>query len=60
MEEVKMFLFARWMAVNYGGVLNTERGKWYKQQIKHFNNVVYPNYIKNGTVEKTKIFFNVL
>jgi len=60
MEEVKMFLFTRWIAVNYADVLNTEKGEWYKQQIKHFNKVVYPNYIKNGMLEETKLFFNVL
>jgi len=30
-------------------VLNRENGYWYMEQIKHFNDVVYPNYIKNGT-----------
>jgi hypothetical protein len=60
MEDVKMFLFARWVCVNYGSVLNTKKGDWYKEQIKHFNNFVYPNYIKNGTVKETKLFFNVL
>ena len=40
-------------------VLNRETGYWYKEQLKHFNDVVYPNYIENGTVENTKQFFNV-
>lgn len=40
-------------------VLNRENGNWYKEQLKQFNDVVYPNYVKNGTVENTKIFFNL-
>ena len=56
MEEVKMFLFARWLAINYEGVLNTEDGYWYKKQLKHFNENVWINYVKNGTVEDTKKF----
>ena len=32
-------------------VLNRETGHWYKKQLKHFNKVVYPNYIKNKTVK---------
>ena len=40
-------------------VLNRETGYWYKEQLIHFNDVVYPNYIENGTVENTKQFFNV-
>lgn len=81
MDEVKMFLFARWIATCYAdshldsemkcdhdfgfkeseslSVLNRETGHWYKQQLNHFNNIVYPNYIKNGTVEETKKFFGV-
>ena len=80
MDEVKMFLFARWIATCYAdthldskmkckhdegfkeseaiSVLNRETGYWYKEQLKHFNDVVYPNYIENGTVENTKQFFN--
>lgn len=58
MEEVKMFLFTRWIASCYAEVLLTEKGGWYKKQIKHFNNVVYPNYTKNGMVAETEAFFN--
>ena len=79
--EVKMFLFARWIATCYANshldskmrcehdkgfkhsdaisVLNRETVYWYKEQLKHFNDVVYPNYLKNGTVENAKAFFNV-
>lgn len=78
MVDVKMFLFARWIATCYAdthldgnmkcehnesfndsdaiSVLNRETGYWYKEQLKHFNDVVYPNYIKNGTIENTKQF----
>ena len=51
-----MFLFARWLATNYEGVLNTENGQWYKKQIEHFEKVVWPNYEKNGTVDETMTF----
>jgi len=79
-EQVKMFLFARWIATCYAdthldnkmkcehdmgfkqseaiSVLNRETGYWYKEQLKHFNDVVYPNYIKNGSVEDTKKFLS--
>jgi hypothetical protein len=40
-------------------VLNRETGHWYKKQLNHFNNVVYPNYIKNGAVKNTERFFNI-
>lgn len=82
MEEVKMFLFSRWIATCYAdehvdekmrysdnkdfdvttemSVLNRESGQWYKDKVKHFNAIVYPNYIKNGTVDNAKKFFNVL
>jgi len=78
MTNVKMFLFARWIATCYAdthldekmkcehdegfdesdsiSVLNRETGRWYKKQLKHFNKVVYPNYIKNKTVKVTKEF----
>lgn len=38
--------------------LNIEDGKWWREQLKHFNDVVYPNYIENGTVENTNKFLN--
>jgi len=37
-------------------VLNRENGYWYKEQLEHFEKVVYPNYEKNGSVEDTKEF----
>jgi len=81
-EEVKMFLFARWLATCYAdehldskmrytdnidfdrstamSVLNRESGYWYKEQLKEFNEVVYPNYLKNGTVDNCIKFFEEL
>lgn len=81
MDEVKMFLFARWIATCYAdthldsemkcehdegfnsseaiSVLNRETGHWYKKQLKYFNDFVYPNYVKNGSVDNAKAFFNV-
>lgn len=39
-------------------VLNSETGYWYIEQLKYFNDTVYPNYIKTGTVKGTKLFLN--
>jgi len=78
-ENVKMFLFARWIATCFAdshidsqgrteqdigfspedsmSVLNREKGEWYKDQIKYFNEVVYPNYLNNGSVKDAEKFF---
>ena len=54
MDEVKMFLFGRWMATCYSSnEMNTSDGYWWVEQLNHFNSVVYPNYEKNGTVDGT-------
>jgi len=37
-------------------VLNRESGNWWLEQLNHFNDVVFPNYIKNGSFEDTKDF----
>lgn len=37
-------------------VLNRENGIWWKKQLEHFNNVVYPNYKKNGSVKSANEF----
>lgn len=37
-------------------VLNRETGEWYKEQLKHFNKIVLPNYLKNGTFKDSKEF----
>lgn len=37
-------------------VLNRERGEWYKTQLKFFNEVVYPNYMENGSVKSAREF----
>ena len=82
MENVKMFLFSRWIATCYAdehlddkkrhtsdegfdkntamSALNRVSGYWYKEQLKHFNNTIYPNYIKNGTVDSTIKFLSDL
>ena len=64
-EDVKMFLFARWISMCYAdtmvdglSVLNTETGHWYKEQLEHFNSVVYPNYVKNGKIQENVDFLN--
>jgi len=77
-ENVKMFLFGRWISTCYAddyldeklrhtsnfefdsstalSILNRENGEWWKEQLIYFNETVYPNYIKNGTVKNTKEF----
>ncbi len=39
-------------------VLNRESGGWWKNQLEHFETIVYPNYVDNGTVENTKEFLD--
>jgi len=39
-------------------ILNRESGQWYKEQLDHFIKVVYPNYVKNGTVKNAEDFLN--
>jgi len=78
MENVKMFLFGRWISTCYAdehiddnmlsqhdegfeafeamSVLNRESGHWWKDKLKHFNEVVYPNYLKNGSVKNAEEF----
>lgn len=43
---------------NSMSVLNREDGYWYKKQLEHFENVVWPNYIENGSVQDTQEFLN--
>lgn len=59
-DKVKMFLFGRWIATCYEGILNSEDGLWWAKQLKHFNEIVYPNYIENGSVESTTKFLDNL
>lgn len=49
LTDAKVLLFARWMATCYEGEMNTQPGSWWKEQLKHFNDVVFPNYKKNGS-----------
>lgn len=67
-EDVKMFLFSRWISVSYAdtrdrkygiSVLNTENGNWYKDKLNYFNEKIYPEYVKNGTVDQTIEFLNL-
>ncbi len=37
-------------------VLNRTDGLWWAEKIKHFNDVVYPNYIKNGSAKDAENF----
>ena len=81
-SNLKMFLFARWIATCYAdehidenmisqyepefnsknsiSVLNKESGYWWKKQLKHFNEIVYPNYLKNDTIKNTEEFLKDL
>jgi hypothetical protein len=57
--NVKMLLFARWLATNYGTPeynVNGMDGKWWKITLNYFNKEVYPVMILNGSVENTEKF----
>jgi len=58
--KLKMFWFTRWLATNYEGTLNTQLGEWYIEQIKHFNENVFPTMldteIQNNRLEPTLLF----
>ena len=67
-EDVKMFLFSRWISISYAetrdikygiSVLNTENGNWYKDKLNYFNERIYPEYLKNGIVKHTEEFLNI-
>jgi hypothetical protein len=57
-NNTKLIMFSRWMALNYSNDLSIQRGEWYKSQLDHFNNNIYPDYIKDGTVNKYKELYN--
>jgi hypothetical protein len=40
-------------------VLNREKGEWWKDQLEHFEKVVYPNYVKNGSAENAYKFLEI-
>lgn len=44
--KLKMFWFSRWLATNYEGVLNEQYGTWYLEQMRYFNDNVFPNMIQ--------------
>jgi hypothetical protein len=57
--NLKMLLFARWLATNYGTPeynVNGMDGKWWKTTLNYFNKEVYPVMILNGSVENTEKF----
>lgn len=57
--EVKMLLFARWLISQYGTPeynVNGYDGKWWKETLQHFNDVVWPKYVENGSVANTRDF----
>jgi len=57
-EDIKILLFARWLMICYSyQEISGENSYWYKQQVEHFNLVVYPEYVKNGTVEEHRKLF---
>lgn len=62
--KLKMFWFSRWLAMNYEGYLNDVVGGWYIQQIKKFNDEVFPNMlqtsIENGNFESTIEFIKTI
>ncbi len=37
-------------------VLNMESGIWWRDQLKYFDEKVYPEYVKNGSVKSAKEF----
>lgn len=39
-------------------VLNRESGYWWKNKLEYFNEIVYPNYLKNGSVKNTEEFLS--
>ena len=40
-------LFSRWLAMNYSEVLNSETGKWYAEQFKHFEKNILADWVKD-------------
>ena len=57
MCKLKAFWFSRWLATNYEGFLNKEKGNWYAKQLKHFEDIVFPQWLvmatKNGDLTNT-------
>lgn len=57
MCKLKAFWFSRWLAINYEGFLNKEKGNWYAKQLKHFEDKVFPQWLvestKNGDLTNT-------
>jgi hypothetical protein len=53
-------MFARWIATQYEGILNSQEGPWWVEQLNHFEAIVYPEYIRNGNVEETRLYLTNL
>ena len=57
MCKLKAFWFSRWLATNYEGFLNKEKGNWYAKQLKYFEDKVFPQWLvestKNGDLTNT-------
>ena len=43
-----MIWFARWMAMCYLDVMNSENGKFYSNCLAHFEKTVYPQWLKSA------------
>jgi hypothetical protein len=47
-SQLKALWFARWLAMNYSDVLNTESGIWYAEKLQHFEKHVYKEWLRSG------------
>ena len=56
--NLKMLWFARWLASCYDGTgaMTIENGKWYAEQLGHFNRVVYKRWLKQSKANGAKDF----
>lgn len=51
-SKLKMLWFSQWLAMNYNNVLNDMTGIWYIEQMKYFNDDVFPNMLKTSIDNK--------
>ena len=57
MSKVKMYLFTRWLFIEYTANVVSYKifnEYWLKEQIEHFDSVVWNMYLENGTVEEAR------
>jgi hypothetical protein len=52
-ENIKMFLFARYLIDN-NLIMSCPNDDWWKQQIKYFNENIYPDYVRTGNIKQIK------